>query len=108
MNYRFLRDEAARFRSMAEESDRETTKLRLLAMAADYEARAKVAEQSKAAEKAAEPELAKPDEAIAVPAEENPEKPGKLKLGSKSTRGLKETIMVEHRPTARRGKDPYP
>lgn len=108
MNYRFLRDEAARFRSMAEESDRETTRLRLLAMAADYEARAKVAEQSKTAEKAAEPELAKPEEAMAVPAGEILEKPGKLKLGGKTTRGLKETVLIEPRPTARRSKDPYP
>ena len=44
MNARFLRDEAARFRGMAEEADREATRERFLAMAADYEARAKVAD----------------------------------------------------------------
>lgn len=44
MNLRFLRDEAARFRGMADETDREATRLRLLAMAADYEARAMLAE----------------------------------------------------------------
>jgi hypothetical protein len=43
MNHRFLCDEAARFRVMAEESDREASKVRLLAMAAAYEARAKLA-----------------------------------------------------------------
>ena len=40
MTPQFLRHEAARFRGMAEDADREATKVRLLAMAADYEARA--------------------------------------------------------------------
>ena len=40
MTPQFLRHEAARFRGMAEDADREATKTRLLAMAADYEARA--------------------------------------------------------------------
>jgi hypothetical protein len=93
---------------MAEESDHETTRLRLLAMAADYEARATVAEQSSIEEKKAGPELTQPAEDIAPPTEASPEKPGKLKLGAKTTRALKETVLVEHRPTARRGKDPYP
>ena len=37
MNARFLRDEAARFRVMAEETDREQSRLRLIAMAVHYE-----------------------------------------------------------------------
>jgi hypothetical protein len=40
MTAQFLRDEAARFRGMAKDTDREATRLRFLAMAADYEARA--------------------------------------------------------------------
>ena len=44
MNTRFLLDEAARFRVMAEEADREATRVRLLAMAADYEARSAIAD----------------------------------------------------------------
>ena len=40
MTPQFLRDEAARFRSMADTSDRASSKARLLAMAIDYEARA--------------------------------------------------------------------
>jgi hypothetical protein len=45
MNARFLRDEAARFRDMAADTDRAASKVRLLAMAADYEARADVARE---------------------------------------------------------------
>lgn len=108
MNYRFLRDEAARFRTMAEESDRETTRQRLLAMAADYEARSKLAELSSVAENAVEPALAKPEDDVAVPAEDSPEKPGKLRLSGRTSRGLKEPVPVEHRTAARRSKDPYP
>ena len=38
----FLRGEAARFREMARTADREASKLRFLAMAADFESRAGV------------------------------------------------------------------
>ncbi len=44
MTPKFLREEAARFRGMAEDQTREASKLRLLAMAADYEARATAAD----------------------------------------------------------------
>jgi hypothetical protein len=40
MHPKFLREEAARFRGMAETQDREASRLRLLKMAADYEAKA--------------------------------------------------------------------
>lgn len=43
MNHRFLSEEAARFRDMAADAEREATKVRLLAMAADYESRARIA-----------------------------------------------------------------
>jgi hypothetical protein len=44
MSPEFLREEAARFRGMAGTADREASKLRLLTMAADFEARAKIAD----------------------------------------------------------------
>ena len=44
MTPKFLREEAARFRGMADEQTREASKLRLIAMAADYEARATAAD----------------------------------------------------------------
>ncbi len=44
MTPRFLRDEANRFRGMAETADRPSSRTRLLAMASDYEARAQAAE----------------------------------------------------------------
>jgi hypothetical protein len=40
MTPQFLRSEAARFRRMADTADREATKVRLLTMATDYDARA--------------------------------------------------------------------
>jgi hypothetical protein len=45
MNPRFLRDEAARFRDMAETQDRIASKHRYLAMAADYESQAEAADE---------------------------------------------------------------
>lgn len=44
MTPKFLREEAARFRGMAESVDREASKLRFLAMATDFEARANIAD----------------------------------------------------------------
>ena len=45
MTPKFLREEAARLRGMAETVDREASKLRYLAMATDFEARAKAADE---------------------------------------------------------------
>jgi hypothetical protein len=45
MTPKFLREEAARFRGMAETVDREASKLRFLAMATDFEARAQAADE---------------------------------------------------------------
>ena len=45
MTPQFLRSEAERFRDMAEGTDREASRHRLLAMAVDYEAQAKQAEK---------------------------------------------------------------
>ena len=60
MTPQFLRSEAARFRDMAESSDREASRQRLLAMAVDYEAQAEQGEKLQPPEQtqAAEPELA--------------------------------------------------
>jgi hypothetical protein len=81
MTPKFLRDEAARFRGMAESSERESSKLRLLAMATDYEARAGVAVE--------------PDEPEPEASEPLPEKPVR-----KSVRALKETASNRQDPPA--------
>jgi hypothetical protein len=68
MTPQFLRSEAARFREMADAvTDREASRQRLLAMAADYEARAEAAAAAQPIEvQTAEPELVAtpPDGAI--------------------------------------------
>jgi hypothetical protein len=46
MTPKFLREEASRFRAMAETVDREASRQRFLAMASDFEARAATAEES--------------------------------------------------------------
>jgi hypothetical protein len=46
MTPRFLREEAIRFRAMSASADLEASKLRLLAMAADFESRATAADGS--------------------------------------------------------------
>jgi hypothetical protein len=58
MTPQFLRSEAARFRDLAESTDREASRQRLLAMAVDYEAQAEQADKLSPPEQiqAAEPE----------------------------------------------------
>ncbi len=65
MTPKFLRSEAARFREMADAiTDREASRQRLLAMAADYEARAEAAAAAQPIEvEQAEPEPA-PDAVV--------------------------------------------
>jgi hypothetical protein len=60
MTPQFLRSEAERFRDMAESTDREASRQRLLAMAVDYDAQAEQAEKLQPPEQiqAAEPEPA--------------------------------------------------
>lgn len=107
MDHRFLRDEAARFRAMADDTDREATKLRLLKMAAAYEARAKVAASfpppNSAAPNGDEPNLTEIDGPERQMAEPIMEKAPKVELARKSARRLKETVLVERQPTLRRG-----
>ena len=91
MNAGFLRDEAARFRSMAEDADREATKTRLLAMAADYEARAGI-----------DNELTEPDAGESIVAvEPTQHEAPKITLNKKVAAGLKETVIVQRRPVGR-------
>ncbi len=79
MTPQFLREEASRFRGMAETVEREASRLRLLKMADDYEQRAKAADelappaQSDSATTAptlSEPTMAEPTEA--APTEATP------------------------------------
>ena len=69
MTPQFLRSEAARFRDMAESSDREASRQRLLAMAVDYEAQAEQGEKLEPPEpiQAAEPEPASEGEIVPEP-----------------------------------------
>jgi hypothetical protein len=92
MNARFLRDEATRFRGMAEDADREATKLRLLAMAADYEARAGI-----------DNELTEPNsvEETSEVVEPTQDEAAKITLGRKITAGSKETVPARRRPVGR-------
>jgi hypothetical protein len=88
MTPQFLRHEAARFRGMAEDADREATKVRLLAMAADYEARAGLDNG------ATEPNS---DEAVAPAIEEAP----RITLNRKTAIELNEPVVVKRRPVGR-------
>lgn len=73
MTPKFLREEAVRFRDMAETSGRDASRARLLGMAADFEARAQ------AAEAAAPP-----------PPPQVVEEPVKIRIERKSSRTLSE------------------
>ena len=93
MNARFLRDEAARLRGMADDSDRQATKERFLAIAADYEARAEVANERSDPD----PGPGEANEAVEPILDEAP----KITLGRKTVTGLKETVLVQRRPVGR-------
>lgn len=78
MTPQFLRSEAARFREMAESTDREASRQRLLSMAADYESRATAADQMQPPAPVSEPEAAAEPEAVAdETTEAEPAGPGK-------------------------------
>ena len=96
MDVRFLRDEAARFRGMAEDADREASRIRFLAMAEDYDARAKAAGGT----------LPTIEEDAVEPRAEDQQTPvADASLGGtlsiKPVRSRKETVMVERRPVGR-------
>jgi hypothetical protein len=71
MTPKFLREEAARFRGMAETVERDASRLRLLAMAADYESQANAAD-----------ELTQPDGGEAI----------NVKAGRKIAKGTEEPV----------------
>jgi len=84
MTPRFLREEAARFRDMASMQEREASRLRLLRMADDYEAKAR------ASDGGAEPVVvaaAEPVEAEAAPV---PAEGGKMRLGRRPLKARSE------------------
>ena len=102
MSPKFLRDEAARFRGMASDADRPETKLRLLAMAADYEVRAAIdnevtAPKSHTADKQldeANSGNATVTEAVLAEAEQDTR-------ARPTPSGSPETTMVQRRPIGR-------
>jgi hypothetical protein len=79
MTPKFMRQEAARFRDMASMTEREASRLRLLAMADDYEARATAIDG-----------VAAPKEPVAeveeAPEPQPAETTTKLRLGRRSTK----------------------
>ena len=75
MTPQFLRAEAARFREMADTAEREASKLRLLAMATDYETRAD----------AAGPSATSANAAGDAPSDPAPAEPVKVRIGRKIT-----------------------
>ena len=77
---------------MAKDADREATKVRLLAMAADYEARAGI-----------DTELTEPNsgEMNSELVEPTTDEAPKITLGRKIATGLKETVVVQRRPVGR-------
>ena len=104
MNARFLREEAARFRGMADDTDREATRERFLVMAADYDARAKVAHEAE------EPKFGEADraltgsnsgEAISEAVETTQDQAPKITLSRRINTGLKATELVQRRPVGR-------
>jgi hypothetical protein len=89
---------------MAETTDREATKLRFLAMAADYDARAKVAEEMtepSSVEDDMETPGPKLGEAAKESAEPGPVEAVTIKPGGRIAREPKETAFVARRPIGR-------
>jgi hypothetical protein len=104
MNHRFLSDEAARFRAMATDAEREATKVRLLAMAADYESRARIAGDSTESnpteiiEMVTEPNQDEATEVLTQPDQREAIKP---QVGRKIARIPKDGVLAERRPVGR-------
>lgn len=104
MTPQFLRDEAARFRGMAEDADRAATKERFLAIAADYDARSRIAIESEdPISGEAANELTEPNSGVAIgeAAEPISNETRKITLSKKVATGLKETVLIQRRPVGR-------
>ena len=76
---------------MAEDADRDATRLRLITMATDYEARAKIAEDL-VKPIVADPSLAQIEKETGAPAEPNVAKAPKIEPGRKNARGLRDRL----------------
>jgi len=87
---------------MAESADRGATKLRFLAMAADYDARAKVADNT-TEQSSSETDTEPPEPELDATAKESAEPgPGEaIKPGGRIAREPKETAFVARRPIGR-------
>jgi hypothetical protein len=79
MTPKFLREEAARFRGMAETVEREASRQRLLTMAIDYEAKAK------AADDLPEPSLDVPIQDVPIQNAPIQDAPVKVRLSRRTT-----------------------
>jgi hypothetical protein len=104
MNSRFLRDEAARFRGMADTADREATRLRFLAMAVDYDARANVADEvteQTSSEIDTEPPEPRLEEVTTGLTEPEQGEALSVKPRGRPSKESKEAIVVERRPVGR-------
>jgi hypothetical protein len=104
MDVRFLRHEAERFRGMADTADREATRLRFLAMAADYDARANVADEvtkQTSSETGTEPPEPKLEETTKVLTEPDQEEALSIKPKGRINREPKKTTVVESRQIGR-------
>src|SRR3954447_2608641 len=93
MNARFLREEAARFRDMAAATDREASRVRFLAMAADFEARAAIAQDAVQPPEDA-PTDAPPDDETTAPPEPARTDVLKLKPSRRGARTTKTTVTA--------------
>jgi hypothetical protein len=98
MTPRFLREEAIRFRGMAADTDRNATRERFLAMAADYDARAEVASESEAPDTGVT--ITEPDVDIGANEPPRSEVP-KIRLSRKATTGSNEPVTVQRRSVGR-------
>ena len=104
MTPQFLRYEAARFRGMAGVANRESSKLRLLAMATDYDARAKIADDmTKPMPEEATPSGPSPELEEAVKRLTELDQGGALLVepNGRTAREPKEASLVERRPIGR-------
>jgi hypothetical protein len=104
MTPQFLRDEAARFRDMAGTADREATKSRLLAMAADHESRANIADETiESSESSTIEVLAASNQDNSISEIIEPRLPGAIRGSTDSmvARELNEPVAVRRRPVGR-------
>jgi len=104
MTPQFLRHEAARFRGMAEDADREAAKVRLLAMAVEDEARAAVYDEviePNSGDAVGEMIERQAHMAISELDEPSLREFPKTNTGRRIVTRAKETVLVRRRPVGR-------